>query len=354
VPSRLASYVLRQTAAMYVLGVAAFCLLLSIDFLALWAEYLLEQRAPLSTVARLMLFKLPWFLHLSLPVAVVLAVLLATGRLARDSELKAAYGLGVRPLTLLAPLLVFGLVVSGITLFNNGYLEPVGEQRYNRLVDSFFYTRPPNQVQSNAAYAIPGAGIYYASRIRSQPEEANVAELSGVLVILPDGTRVSAPRGIWDSNLREWVLEDSERIFPGSDPELIGQVRLPFELAAVAGQALSRRQTLSLPELAERITVLRKAGGNVREISFELHRRIADAFTAMVFVLFAGTLGLGLRSRGAGFAWTIVLLVAFWATWTLAGSLFETTVLGAVAAAWLTPVVVGVAGFGVAMWRLRS
>jgi lipopolysaccharide export system permease protein len=346
--------VLRETAAMYVLGVAAFCLLLSIDFLSLWAEYLLEQQASWRTVVSLMAYKLPWFLHLSLPVAVVLAVLLATGRLARDSELKAAYGLGVRPAALLLPLLVFGLAVSGLSLLNNGYLEPAGEQRYNRLVESFFYTRPPNEVQSNAAYSLPEHGIYYASRLRSRPGESNLAELTGVLIILPDGTTLSAPRGVWDSREREWRLADAERLSPGGEPEPLGRVELPFELDGAAGAALSRRETLSLTELAERIGTVRDAGGNVKELRFALHRRVADAFSASVFVLIAGTLGLGLRGRAAGFAWTIVLLVSFWATWTLAGNLFETRVLGPLAAAWLTPVAVGVGGFAVALWRLRT
>lgn len=340
---------------MYVLGVAAFCLLLSIDFLALWAEYLIEYQVSFPTVVRLMAYKLPWFLHLSLPVAVIVAVLLATGRFARDSELKASYGLGVRPQFLLAPLLLLGVVVSGITLLNNGYLEPEAEERYNRLVDSFFYARPPNEVQSNVAYSLPDQGIYFASRLRSQGSgEADTAQLSGLLVILPDGTSLSATSGTWDSGEREWVLEDAERKEPGAEPEAVGRVVVPFELDTGAAQTLSRRETLSLSELVEQIDAVQEAGGSTRELRFSFHRRVADAFSALVFALFAGTLGLGLRGRAAGITWSIVLLVAFWAIWTLAGNLFETRVLGAVAAAWLTPLVVGLAGFGLASWRLRS
>lgn len=339
---------------MYVLGVAAFCLLLSIDFLALWAEYLIEYQVPLATVARLVAYKFPWFLHLSLPVSVIVAILLATGRLGRDSELKAMYGLGMQPMALLVPLLLLGVVVSGITFVNNGYLEPEGEERYNALVDSFFYTRPPNEVQSNVAYSLPDQGIYFASRVRSRPSQPDAAELSGVLVLLPDGTTLSATSGIWDSGDREWILHDAQRSEPGATPEEVGRVVVPFELETDAGQALTRRETLSLPELTEQIGAAREAGGNTRELEFQLHRRIADAFSALVFALFAGTLGLGIHGRASAITWSIVLLVLFWATWTLSGNLFETRVLGAVAAAWLTPLAVGVAGFAFASWRLRS
>ncbi len=119
------------------LGVAAFCLLLSIDTLTVWAGYLIEQNATLLTVLQLMLYRLPFFLHLSLPIAVVFAVLLATGRLAKDSELKAAYASGVPPLALLWPLLGLGLVISLVAVLNNGYLEPRGEIAQDVLEASF-------------------------------------------------------------------------------------------------------------------------------------------------------------------------------------------------------------------------
>jgi lipopolysaccharide export system permease protein len=86
---------------------------------------------------------------------------------------------------------------------------------------------------------------------------------------------------------------------------------------------------------------------------FELHRRLADASSAIVFALVAGALGLRVRGRGGGFAWTIVLLVLFWAAWTLTGSLFESGVLRAVAAAWVTPAFVGAIGLALA-WRVST
>lgn len=339
---------------MYVLGVAAFSLLISIDFLAIWAEYLLEHQASPGTVGRLMLYRLPWFLHLSLPVAVVFAVLIVTGRMSKDSELKAAYALGVQPMRLLIPMLLLGLLVSGISLINNGFVEPGAQVRYNRLLDSFFYTRPPTATQRNAAFAIEDEGVYYASRIRAIPDQQQLAELRGVLVLTDDGRTITASDGEWDSEERVWRLFGAQVHISGEEPAVLGDTTLPFDLDRSAQQALQRQETLSLPELSRQIEAVRSAGGNARDLSFQFHRQVADAFSALVFVLFAGTLGLGVRGRAAGFGWTIVLLVTFWATWTLAGNMFETGFLGAVTAAWLTPAVVGIGGLGFALWRLRA
>src|SRR5690606_15654554 len=105
VPTRLARALLKETTGLYLIGVATICLLLSVDMLSVLARFLVQQGATLAQTGMLLLYKLPWFLHLALPIAVVFAVLLACGRMAKDSELKAAYSLGVTPGSLLWPLI---------------------------------------------------------------------------------------------------------------------------------------------------------------------------------------------------------------------------------------------------------
>ena len=65
---------------------------------------------------------------------------------------------------------------------------------------------------------------------------------------------------------------------------------------------------------------------------------MCDAFSSPIFAAFAAAIALRVRGREAGFAWTIVLMVLFWAVWVLSGDLFSSGALGPVVAAWLTPV----------------
>ena len=349
---RLAGYLLREVTWLYLLGVGAFCLLLSIDLLTSWASFLIDYDASLAAVGRLMLFKLPWFLHLSLPVAGVFAVLLATGRLAKDSELKAAYALGVPPLALFGPLLAFGLLVSAIAVVNNGYLEPRGERASAQEIASFYSQRPPVETQTDVSYFVEGEGIYYAGRIRSDENDRRVAHLSGVTVIRDDGTVLSAPAGTWDSREQSWQLRDVERLAPDGSRERLGSLNLPFA-ESDAGEALARAETLTLSELWQRLTQLRALGADTREVAFQFHRRVADAFSAMIFILIAGALGLQLQGRSAGFGWTIALLVFFFFLWTFSENLFAQRVLSPALAAWFTSGVVGALGLGLAVVRLR-
>ncbi len=347
---RLASTLLKETAGLYVLGVATICLLQSVDLLSVLARFLVQNQASLGDTSRLLLYKVPWFLHLGLPVAVVFAVLLACGRMAKDSELKAAYSGGVAPTSLFWPLVAFGCIVGLLSLVNNGFLEPRGEAAYQAKVDEFLYVRPPSELQVNVAYAYED-GVYFASRMRSVPEDLERAQLTGVLVVSPDGAVTTALDGEWDSAARVWRLFAAERTEGGAAPVGIGTVSLPFALEATPDQTLARPAELPLDTLISRLRTVGAAGGDTRELRYDLNRRLADAFAAPIFAAFAAAIALRVRGREAGFAWTIVLMVLFWATWVLSGDLFSSGALGPVVAAWLTP---ALAGSGAALVAART
>lgn len=348
-PRRLAWSLLKETTGLYVLGVAALCLLLSVDLLSVLARFLIEQDAGLGTVARLLVFKLPWFLHLAMPVAAVFAVMLAAGRMGRDSELKAAQAGGIPPSALLLPVVAWGVLVSGLTLLNNGEVEPRAERAYEAVIDGFLYSRPPAASQRNVSYLLDGT-VFHAARMQARRDDPAVADLYGVLVRRPDGTLLTAREGTWDGREATWTLQDGQRIPTGAPPDPLGGVELAFPLPSEPSETLQSSATQTLGDLAERVTRVLAAGGDAREARFELHRRLADASSAAVFTLAAAALALRLRGRAAGFAWTIVLVVLFWSLWTLSAALFEQRVLGPVPAAWLTPAAVAMLGALLA-WR---
>ena len=352
---KFSRYLMRETFWLYLLGVAAFCLLLSIDVLTTWARWLIEYEATLPQIGQLMLYKLPYFLHLSLPVAVVFAVLLATGRLAKDSELKAAYASGVPPMRLLLPLFVFGFAVGLVSLVNNGYLEPMGVEAEDTLVNSFFYTRPPAEAQPNVAYRIPDVGIYYVGRVRADLDDPSRAELSGIYIVQDDGTTMTALSGVWNTgkDAQSWTLNDAQIVSPEGVASVQGNVELPFDIDTDVGETLVDGSKLSLSEQWRRLSAARRSGNDTRDLAFSFHRRIADAFSAAIFALIAGALGLYLHNRAAGFGWTIVLLVLFWALWQLSSSFFDQQILSPLVAAWLTTGIVGVLGLAIAWFRLR-
>lgn len=363
---RLARYILRESIWLYIFGVVAFWLLLSIDFLSQWAQWFIDQLADYDVperfriIGQLMLYKLPWMMHLALPISVVFAILLSTGRLAKDSELKAAYSLGVPPLRLLAPLIIFGMVISFLIVANNGYFEPWGKVQEEITVTSFYRNSPPVETQRDVAYALPldetqpeVLSIFYAGRILTESEDRDNARLDGVFIRHPDGTRITASQGVWDAQQSLWILDYAHVIDAEGVMEQVGQLSVPFHYEEDIFTSLANTEKLSLTDLWRRYRLAASSGADTREAAFEFHRRLADAFSAAVFALIASAIGLGLKQRSIGFAWTIVLLVVFYFLWTLSGDLFERNVLSGEMAAWLTASIIGSIGVVIAYVRLR-
>jgi lipopolysaccharide export system permease protein len=350
--NRLSRYLLGETTWLYIFGVLAFCLLLSVDRMVSWASFFIVQQAPASKVGGIMLNSVPEFLYLAMPAAIAFAVLLATGRLAKDSELKAAYSNGVAPFRLLGAMLFFGAIVSALALLNSSYLLPKAEQNKDRLVEEIFTTLPPAETQRDVAYRTTDNNIFYAGRIRRDPGVFNTAELNGVLIRKADGTTITAANGTWDSDKKTWTLQNAQSVDPEGQAGLPSEVVLPFDVRN-PNQQLTEDEYLTLGDLWQRVQDRRAEGGETRDALYTFHKRVADALSALVFAFIACVLGLELHGRSAGFGWTIVLILVFWVLWTLSQNLFKQNVLSPEIAAYFSIIIMGVIGAVLAWWRLR-
>ena len=76
----------------------------------------------------------PHYMGIALPVAFFLAVWIAFNRLSNDSELTALIASGIGLHKLLRPVMWFALVITIVTVFILGYLQPYGRYAYRSLV----------------------------------------------------------------------------------------------------------------------------------------------------------------------------------------------------------------------------
>jgi lipopolysaccharide export system permease protein len=351
--NRFSRYLLKETVGLYLFAVLAFCLLLSIDRMVSWATFFIEQNATTTQVGQIIFYSLPEFLHQALPAAVAFGVLLATGRLAKDSELKAAYAAGVPPLGLLAAILFFGLLVSGVALLNNSFLLPKGEQNKDRLVETIYTTIPPAETQRDMAFRTTDESIFYAGRVRREVDMARtLANLDGILIRKADGTTITAASGIWDSGAKTWTLTNPQTVDSEGVATTQKELVLPFDVPP-ASQQLTPDEYLTIVDLWQRIESQRQVGGETQNAIYTFHKTIADALSALIFAFIACVLGLQLHGRSAGFGWTIVLILVFWVLWTLSQNLFKQNVLSPVLAAYFSVIVMGAVGTLLAWRRLR-
>jgi len=347
VPNRLARYVLREVLPLYAAGLVVFLALTTTDLISSIAGVLLRANTPLHLAAPVYFARLPFLLAEILPLAVPFAILIAFGRLAKDSELKAMFAAGVRPLNLLWPLALFGLAVSAVNFHNINNVVPGSNKRFWDAYHNAVTRAPaPPPTQDRYTYR-EGNTLYYAGRIQNFPHDTNRASLIGVLVQQP-GVAYSALNGTWDAKARSWEINGYWETRPNRTPTYHSGTRrfrqsdrlrppsLPPE--QLATRALRNRAADTTLDVRER-----------RVARFELQRRLADPFTALGFALAAGSLGLLLRNRAWSFGAVVLLIFAFYIVWSAAPQLAKLGAMNEVLAAWLPNILL--VAFSVALWR---
>src|SRR5258706_1679777 len=120
-------YVIRELISPFLFGGALFTFFLVIDRIYQLTELVITKGVPFHLVVQLLVFMLPSFLAHTLPMALLVAVLLAGGRLAGDLEIIAFKAAGVSTLRLFRPVLAAALVIVAFTAGLTLGLQPMAD-----------------------------------------------------------------------------------------------------------------------------------------------------------------------------------------------------------------------------------
>src|SRR5512143_375045 len=114
-PRLLDGYIVREMLPPTAIGLLVFTFVLLIDQIPRLLAVLVARSADLATILRVFVNLLPSILAVTIPMAFLLGVLLAFGRLASDSEIVALRAVGVSPLRLLGPVTILATVMTAVT-----------------------------------------------------------------------------------------------------------------------------------------------------------------------------------------------------------------------------------------------
>jgi lipopolysaccharide export system permease protein len=118
----LSRYLLRELAAPFFFGLTALTSLMLLSQVAKKFGSLVGKGLPWSVIGEVFLLSVPFIVAMTLPMAVLIAVLYAFSHLAADNEITAMRANGISVYQVLAPVLVWGAVMSG---FNFVFVDQV-------------------------------------------------------------------------------------------------------------------------------------------------------------------------------------------------------------------------------------
>ena len=153
----LSRYVISEHAGPFVFAFIIITFILVIDFVPSLVDMIVDKELPAIVVAKIFFFQIGWMIALSVPMSVLVATLMAFGRLTGDFEVLAVKTSGIHILRLLYPVILGGGVLTyGMVIFNNEVLPDLNH-RARVLMQDVRRMRPTLKIRSGAFVTdIPG------------------------------------------------------------------------------------------------------------------------------------------------------------------------------------------------------
>jgi lipopolysaccharide export system permease protein len=358
----LQKYVLAEIGAPFLVGLSALMLVVLLHRLSRLADLVIAKGVPFSLVGRLLLSLFPMFFEIIFPAALLLAVLLALGRLSADSEATAfcTAGIGMRGMILPILLVSGGTFIASIVIGWHGI--PWGTRQKQETLSRILSLRAGAGATEHIFQEVMPGILVFPDRVSADGARMHGVLLSQrlegkepVLVFAREG-RFSPAEG----NRPATLLLSDGTIHTEEAPEgtyRLGAFRgMEFQLAlgaAVAGDG-DDPQRLTLPELSRKISALGNAGRGP-SYRYHFHRRLSLAFSCLSFGLLAIPLGLSRRARGKSSAFALAMgtVVFYYLFMAAADPLVERAPLAMVLVLWL-PNAVGLLLAGTILWRSES
>lgn len=366
-PRTLVSYLVREVMGYTLLGLAAITVVLVTRNLIRALDELVAAGFTLQDLLLVLRLLATMLVIYALPVAFLFGVLLAIGRMAADVEITAmrACGIGLRTLTV--PVVMVGLLISGMTLRLSLDAEPAARREMRRALTDML---------ARGAAIEPGRFRQLGDRLLYVESRDGEQRLHGI--VISDRSDPERPFMVFAETgevkldpdagkLRLW-LESGDIHVEGARPDeeryqhiAFSRFEYEIDVAAVLGPKRERRaKEMSMEELA--FTMRRAARGDTEGLredeplayALHWHRRIAAPFASTLFGLVAVPLAMR-RTRGArslGVMWCAGLAFLYYAIGSMAEFLCVQGWLSPAVAPW-TPNVTFAALGGVLLARAR-
>ena len=319
----LTRYILGEILSHAFIGCVIFTFILFMKELPRILEMVVHNSSTFSSVVEVVLFTMPNFFMVTIPMAVLVGVLLGFSRLAADSEVIAmrASGLGIGYFVRVASIVAVGGTLLGLA--NSLYLAPRANQAILAMEKS---------LAMQASYEIEPRVfdeefhnfVLYVQDVRSGTGAANWRQVfmadttdpanpqiitAAAAVVANDSNRDSGP--VLLMRLRDGARHETV----ANEPQQYNISTFDFtDMPLTAGQQSEEHLgRLDTDIYAMPMSELRQRGHapDGKRFLIEIHKRFAYPAACLVLMLVGVPLGVTSRRGGKSFAWIFTILLVF-------------------------------------------
>ncbi|MDD3345365.1 MAG: LptF/LptG family permease [Candidatus Omnitrophica bacterium] len=317
----LRNYILKEFFSPFLmsLGVLTFVMVL-IGNLKRIADLVINKGVDFFSVVQIFIYLTPYIITYTVPISVLIAVLLALGRLSSDNEIIAIRASGVNLFRLILPLLAIGMILSfGLVIFNDqaasyahfayrktlkemGIKNPTAAFEEGVFIDSFqkyilfiyHVDQKKNRLNNIRIYEPQGGDKPTRTIVAKAGEFISIPEKNIVKLKLIDGTSDEPdpenPTNFYKLNFRTYFMN--------------------LDIGQMQDKVVEKKyKEMTIRELKAEARKLKSEGISPAPLITKIHEKLALAFSCFVFMLLGSSLGIITRRREKSINIGIAVLV---------------------------------------------
>ena len=351
-------YIFQEVAMTFAFSICAFtAVFVGSGTLFRIAEYITEYGASFSSVAKIFILSLPGVVLWTFPMSMLLATLLAFGRLSSGSEITAMLSYGISFRRLCVPGLILGFVMSLFSVWFNEYIVPWSNAAYERVLNYEIKGNTAPKTQDHIIIKDIKSGLIerliYARRFNGETqqmegitmqlfEKGKVTHVENAAYAEWKGDRWVMHQGIIYDITKDESIEQAKRHTMHFDTQTLPVEQGPREIV----NSQKKPEAMTIRELKEQIKILSAQYVNTSKLETEMYQRFTIPFASFVFAIIGMPLGLQPNRSGSsrGFAVSLIVIFFYYVLMVLTGAIGQNGTLPLWFALWLPNIICFFAG----------
>lgn len=340
----------------FTMGVFGFIVMNLANLLYIYANLIFSSGVSVGVVLQLLMYNLPAIVVITFPVAFLFAVLLATGRLGRDSEVTALRACGTSFRRLAIPIMIGAALVSYAGFWVNDEVVPRANRGVVDLVRTIMLRQSKPVFKDNVFFKGKDNRYFYIKQVDQRTNimyDVMIFDRTGDLPVV-----ITAKEGTWSGT--SWHLTNgvihrygttdfvqTEQPFSNYEVTVDTNPQTFFTQGDLSPQEQNSRQ------LKDQIETMKSGGVDTKALEVDYYLKFSLPFATFFVALLAAPLGLKFARLGAfiGVALTIALVFVYYIVMSIARSMGNAGMIDPITAAWIHNYLFGIVG-AFLLWRV--
>jgi len=302
----LRSYILKEMFVPFMLAFGVLSFVFMLGNLVKLADLVINKGVHAGTVGMIFLLYIPVLMGYILPVACLIGVILAFGRLSADNEILAIAVGGIATRRLLAPLLMIGVILSLALFILNDRVIPYTYYEQKKMLKNLGTDNPAALLEAGVfihafeslilfIHRIDGSKLYNVTIYQPQPDAPTrtIIAKRGEFTAAPDKDQVMI-------KLMEGTADEPDPQNPQNYSKLNFKNYFLTLNPSRQGQTEKKPKAMTLRELTNKIREFRYLQIDTTRLQTEYLRKITWSLTPLIFIFIGFPIAVITHRRNKG------------------------------------------------------